>query len=208
MNRFDRAGLVLASLLLITACGNEPADSTAQRSSAQTAPAQPSIAPSPVESPADALPAVASMSSASSPEDVAAIRAAGVSRDEAYRAGNANGIVAVFENDAVLMPPAAPTAMGRLAIRKFLAGDLSEMAASGFATQIPADSVEISVSGDFAFRSGTYSTSDKSAVIVDTGKWLEVWHKSNGQWRISRSISNSDSLPLLPNMPEDGNGAE
>lgn len=201
MNLIARA-LIPAGLLMLTACGEPPADSRAPASAAQPS-AFPAAAPpettTPFPPPASETPSAAAGSSA---DDVEAIRAAGAAKDAAYGASNANGVVAVFENDAVLMPPAAAIARGRLPIRQFLAGDMSEMSASGYATVIAEDSVEITVSGSFAFRSGTYSTSDKSGTTVDTGKWLEVWHKTGGQWRIARSIWNSDSLPLLPNMPE------
>ncbi len=181
-------------VLALSACGDTPPGPAGRSPAAQSSTTSPAASQPMPETPA--TPAGSAVPAAFA-DDIEAIRSAGAAKDAAYTAANANGIAAVFENDAVLMPPAAPVAEGRLAIRKFLAGDLTEMGASGYKTRIPADS-EITLSGDYAFRSGTYSTTDETGAVVDTGKWLEVWHKADGQWRIGKSIWNSDSLPLLP----------
>jgi len=200
MNRIASATFASACLLLLAACGG-PSDSTGSKAARPATPA-PSAPPASAEAPPAAATAdYGGAAPSATGDDFNAIQAAAASKDEAYKAGNANAIIPFYENDAVLMPPAQPTAKGRMAVRQSLAANLTEMAASGFATTI-SEGAEIVVSGDYAFRSGTYSTTDKTGATVDTGKWLEVWHKANGAWRITKSISNSDSLPLLPDVPE------
>jgi ketosteroid isomerase-like protein len=67
--------------------------------------------------------------------------------------------------------------------------------------------VEITVAGDFAFRSGTYTIKDKSGATADSCKYLQVWRKSGGKWQIVRDMWNSDTLPLFAPDPPPGAGA-
>ena len=129
--------------------------------------------------------------------DEAAILAAGRARDDAYEALKADGIVAPYADDAVLMPQTAPVAKGRAAILKYVQVYLDKLADGGFKLTV-AKTVDIVVSGDLAVRSGTYAIKNKAGKTMDTGKWIEVWRKSGGKWRIARDIVNSDTLPLLP----------
>lgn len=129
--------------------------------------------------------------------DEAAIRTAGAAWDAAYRAHNVDALVPFYANDAVLMPQTAPTAKGQAAIRKFLLAYTAKLADGGY-TQFVSAVVDIDISGKLGFRSGPYSIIDKSGVVVDLGKWLQIWRKVDGKWHIIRDISNSDTLPLFP----------
>lgn len=128
--------------------------------------------------------------------DEAAIRSAGDSWNAAYTALNTDALVALYAADAVLMPETARNAKGPVAIRKFLLVYVAVLVDLGY-TPVVTNVVEIEVSGHLGFRSGTYSVKDKSGAVVDTGKWLEIWRKSEGKWLIGRDIWNSDMLPIL-----------
>lgn len=132
-------------------------------------------------------------------EDEAAIRTAGKAWDDAYKSLNADALAALYAADAVLMPETARTAKGEAAIRQFLGIYVGLLAEGGYQPLIDS-AADVEVSGDLAIRSGTYAITDKSGMSVDTGKWLETWRKTDGQWRISRDIWNSDNLPLFPPM--------
>lgn len=199
MNGFHRAALLLPGLLALAACGNPPADTAAPSSAAPVPPAAPRSAPAP----SSPQPAASSLA-----EDLRDIRAAGKAKDQAYAAGNAGEIASLYEKDAVLMPPTAQMAKGQPAISRYVRDYVSRLTDSGY-TAVIGSAVDIGVSGNLGFRSGTYSIKDKSGAKVDYGKWLELWNKSNGKWRISRDIWNSDTLPLVLSGPdEDGAPAQ
>jgi ketosteroid isomerase-like protein len=62
-------------------------------------------------------------------------------------------------------------------------------------------SVEATVSGDVGYNVGTF-TLHADGTMVDSGKFIETWSRgSDGVWRISNDIYNSD-MPL----PEPGSG--
>ena len=106
------------------------------------------------------------------------------------------------------MPETARTAKGEAAIRQFLAIYVGLLVEGGYTPLIDSAN-DIEVAGNLAIRSGTYVITDKAGTTVDTGKWLETWRRTDGQWRISRDIWNSDNLPLFPPMayaPQGGTG--
>jgi uncharacterized protein (TIGR02246 family) len=122
--------------------------------------------------------------------DETALKAATLTWLEAYNAGDVEKIVALYAEDAVLMPPHAPVANGRAAIRAFLSADTAGAKAAGIKL-VPGTSTA-GVAGDTGWESGTYTVTNASGTTVDSGSYLSVSHKSNGKWLYHRDTYNSD----------------
>ena len=132
--------------------------------------------------------------------DEAALKAATLTWLEAYNAGDVEKIVALYEEDAVLMPPHAPVANGHAAIRAFLTADTAGAKAAGIKL-MPGTSTA-GVAGDTGWESGTYTVTDASGATVDSGSYLSVSHKSDGKWLYHRDTYNSDRpLPQATAAP-------
>ncbi len=127
-------------------------------------------------------------------DDSATIRAGTEMWVKLFNAGNAGAIVALYADDAVLMPPGAPSARGQAAIKAHLAKELAGANSGGVVFALGTEN-EVGVSGDFAWHSGNYLVKNKAGATVDNGKYLEAWRKTNGKWRIVRDIWNSDGAP-------------
>ena len=113
---------------------------------------------------------------------------------KAYNAGDADGLVALYAEDAVLSPPGAPAARGHAAMRDFIAKDTAASAAAG--VRLSLDSArDHGISGGLAWEWGTFKAKDKSGATVDAGKYVTVYRKMNGKWLIIRDIWNSDKPP-------------
>jgi len=101
--------------------------------------------------------------------------------------------VAYYSNDATVLPPNAPIATTKDAIKK-LWGDL--LASPGLAISWKATKVEVAKSGDLGFVSGTYEFAMNDASgkpTTDKGKYVEVWEKqADGKWKCGTDIWNSD----------------
>lgn len=110
---------------------------------------------------------------------------------KAYNAGDADGVAALYAENAVLSPPGAPAAHGMQAIREYLMKDVGGAAASGL-TLVAGSSTDFGMSGDLAWDSGTFTAMDKSGNSVDAGKYVTVYAKKDGKWSIIRDIWNSD----------------
>jgi ketosteroid isomerase-like protein len=110
--------------------------------------------------------------------------------------------VSYYSDDAIVMPPNAPSATTKEAIRSAW----KEMLTSpGAAISWKATKVEVAKSGDLACLSGTYelTMSDASGKPVnDRGKYCEVWEKKGGTWKCGTDIWNSD-LPATAPAPSE-----
>lgn len=106
--------------------------------------------------------------------------------------GNVDGMVALYDEHAILMPPNSPSMNGRDAIRQFWTGfaSLGAIDAKLFTD-------DIINSGDVAAETGHFEltiTPKSGAPIKDSGKYLVLWRNVGGQWKMVRDIFNS-SLP-------------
>lgn len=107
----------------------------------------------------------------------------------AYSAGDAGAVAALYTEDAVLMPPNAPSAKGRAAIEAAMTDVMIAMPA-----KLEVTAVDLGHEGNMGFAMGTYTFTDGGNVI-DKGKWVEVRKKIKGKWYIHYDMWNSD-MPL------------
>ena len=113
---------------------------------------------------------------------------------EHYNSGNADGIAAQYAEEAILMPPNAPASTDRAAIRTFIAAETARSKAEGVTLKNNGVS-GFGISGDLAWMSGTFSVVDAKGTTVDTGKYLSVHRKTDGEWLFIPDIWNSDTPP-------------
>lgn len=120
---------------------------------------------------------------AKSEADEQAIRNIGERWVELVRAKNASAIAQLYGEDGALMPPNMPIAKGRSAIEETWA---SMMRTPGFDLTFAPEQILVSASGDMALDRGTYRLGESS------GKYVVVWRKVGGEWKVSADIFNSD----------------
>jgi uncharacterized protein (TIGR02246 family) len=120
----------------------------------------------------------------------ATLKAMTVAWLDAYNAGDVEKIVAMYTDDAVLMPPHAPVANGHAGIRSFLATDTAAAKAAG--VKLIPGTATAGVLGDMGWESGSYTITDASGATVDSGSYLSVARKSDGKWLLIRDTYNSD----------------
>ena len=101
--------------------------------------------------------------------------------------------VSYYSADAIVLPPNAPIATTKEAIRKIWQDML---ASPGFVISWKATKVEVAKSGDLGFVSGTYELTMNDASgkpVNDRGKYVEVWEKhADGKWKCGTDTWNSD----------------
>jgi uncharacterized protein (TIGR02246 family) len=129
--------------------------------------------------------------------DETAIRAINPAWFAAHKAGDADGLTALYADDAVLSIPGVPPVRGRAAIREALAKDIADMAAAELTNNAGA-SPEFGVSGDLGWEWSTFTVTDKSGATVDAGKYVTVYGRRDGKWLIIRDIWNSDAPVAAP----------
>jgi ketosteroid isomerase-like protein len=137
--------------------------------------------------------------------DESAIRTVNVNWGKAYNGGDAKAVTALYADDAVLLPPGAPSARGKVAILDFYTKDIADTKAQGAELVLacePGDrspapcksQTELAVSGNMGWEVGYLKVIVKGAV-VNTGKWLSVIRKKDGKWQLFRDTWNMDTPP-------------
>jgi len=111
--------------------------------------------------------------------------------------------VSYYSEDAIVMPPNAPSATTRETIRSAW----KEMLTSpGAAIRWKATKVEVAKAGDLAYVSGTYEetmTDASGKPVKDHGKYVEIFKKqADGTWKVVSDIWNSDLPASAPTAPE------
>jgi ketosteroid isomerase-like protein len=119
----------------------------------------------------------------------------------AVNAADLAGVVEVWSDDGVLMPPHHPSVRGRPEIERYFS-ELFER--TRFTFSFTASSLHIS--GDTAFERVEYSVSARPALggaeAQDVGKGLHVYRREqNGLWKLAMDIWNSDVRVTAATQP-------
>jgi uncharacterized protein (TIGR02246 family) len=130
--------------------------------------------------------------------DESAIRDLDAQWSKTAAANDLEGTVSYYSDDATLLPPNAPIAIGKQAIRASWASLLGP----GVSVSWQVSKVEVSRSGDLAYLIGAYLVTLKDPQgrpVTDHGKLVEVWKKqADGKWKTVADIYNSDLPPSAP----------
>ncbi len=122
------------------------------------------------------------------------VEAADAKFSEAFNAGDAAALAAMYTEDAIVMPPNHESVQGTNAIEQVFSGFISMGA-----TNLTLTADDVMGAGDLVIETGKYSLALPGG-LQDSGKYLVVWKKAaDGSWKPHRDIWNS-SMPL-PAMP-------
>jgi uncharacterized protein (TIGR02246 family) len=109
---------------------------------------------------------------------------------EAVRRGDAAGIAACYADDAAILPPGSEMVRGREGIEAFWRAFI----AIGVAAELRTKTLELEGDGDRAAEVATYMMVAENGGTVDVGKYIVLWRRQDGEWKLFRDIWNS-SLP-------------
>jgi len=131
--------------------------------------------------------------------DEAAIRALDAQWSKAAFANDLEATVSFYTDEAYLLPPNEPIAIGKKAIRE----SWGRLLGPGVSTSWTVTKVEVARAGDIAYLIGACHLTMKGPdgkPIEDTGKLMEIWKKqADGKWKAVADTYNSDApLPAPP----------
>jgi uncharacterized protein (TIGR02246 family) len=125
--------------------------------------------------------------------DESAVRDADAQWAKTAGANDLDGTVSYYADDASLLPPNAPIATGKQAIRAVWDSSLLSPHAV-VSWQIT--KADVARSGELAYVMGVYQITPKDPEgrpLADRGKLVEVWKKqADGKWKTVADIFNSD----------------
>lgn len=122
-----------------------------------------------------------------------ALREADLGWSAAAEKKDLEAVVGFVTDDATMLPPNAPAAKGKDAVRKEWTGLLG---LKDVAVKWQPDTVQVADSGELGYTSGTYTlsfTDPKAGKVEDKGKYLEVWKKVDGKWKCHFDMYSSDT---------------
>ena len=117
-----------------------------------------------------------------------AIAAANAEFMAAFSRGDAAGLAALYTASGQLLPPNMGVMAGQEAIQAFWQGAM-DMGIQSAQLEI----VEVEDHGDTAIEVSRY-TLGAGGQVLDQGKYVVIWKREGGQWKLHRDIFNS-SLP-------------
>jgi ketosteroid isomerase-like protein len=121
----------------------------------------------------------------------AAVREADARRCAALAARDLPGFLSLLADDVAVFADAHPRIVGKAAAQTLLAPFFDP---KGPAWSCVPSTAETAASGDVAYTTGTYLVKGMGAERSATqghGKYVTVWRKSGGRWRIVVDIGNS-----------------
>jgi ketosteroid isomerase-like protein len=113
---------------------------------------------------------------------------------DAIKASDVDKIVSFYAPGAVAMSANKPISLGLEAIRKTEESSFADTTSIFKTYSSTIDSIEVSASGDLAYARGSDRVSQNSpkGPAEEIGKWVDIWKKVDGKWKVVVSIWNSD----------------
>lgn len=124
----------------------------------------------------------------------AAVRLADVDRCAALAARDLDRFLSLLADDVAFFPDQMPVARGKAAIRELLAPFFDP---KGPAMRCEPATTQLG-SGDIAYTTGTYDVTGTAAQRSPTGghgKYVAIWKRRGGAWKLAVDIGNSAPPP-------------
>jgi uncharacterized protein (TIGR02246 family) len=109
---------------------------------------------------------------------------------DAFSRADAAGIAALYTEDTKLLPPGFPMMTGKEAVQSFWQGAIN----SGV-TEAKLETLELESQGNLASEIGRFTLTVQlqgSETTTMTGKYVVVWKKQDGSWKLHIDIWNTD----------------
>jgi uncharacterized protein (TIGR02246 family) len=108
----------------------------------------------------------------------------------AFNQGDAVALAALYTEDGKILPPNGDFVVGKEAIQSFWQS-LVDMGIKKAKLEV----IEVEGLGNTAIEVSKYTMYGAEGQPLDNGKYIVIWKKVDGQWKLHRDIFNS-SLPV------------
>ena len=113
---------------------------------------------------------------------------------DAFIKGDSTLLIDRYASDACLFPADMPALCGQKAIATFYRGAYDQMGVRN----VKLNTTQVYGEGDYVTEEGTYEIFAAENKFMDKGKFLVLWKKTDGGWKMYRDIFNSDNPPPSP----------
>lgn len=116
------------------------------------------------------------------------IEASNAKWEQALSRGDAAGIAALYTETGQLFPPNDKVVTGRAAIQEYWQGAIQ----AGFKA-VTLSTMEVESCGDSAYEIGRFTVPGEGGEVLDTGDYIVIWKRENGQWKLHRDMWTTNS---------------
>jgi len=110
--------------------------------------------------------------------------------EQAFNKNDIAACLALFTDDAQILPERGPIVSGHAAIERYLKDQMTPIAL------YDTDDDMTLVRRDVAVEQGLYRVRNlKRGVDIEEGKYIRIWRNTNGAWKLYRLIYNTDLEP-------------
>jgi uncharacterized protein (TIGR02246 family) len=106
-----------------------------------------------------------------------------------FARGDAAGMGALYTENGQLLPANSDFVTGRKAIEGFWKGAMDMGIKSA-----KLETIDLEEHGDSAYEVGKYTLGGTGGQVMDQGKYIVIWKKQKGEWKLHRDIWNT-SMP-------------
>ncbi len=106
-----------------------------------------------------------------------------------FSRGDAAGIAALYTENGQFLPPNSDFVTGKQAIQATFQAFM-DMGIKA----IKLETIEVEGYGDTASEVGRYTLEGEGGQVLDHGKFIVIWKREAGQWKLHRDIINT-SMP-------------
>lgn len=107
--------------------------------------------------------------------------------EQAFNADDLDATVALFDDDAQILPERGPAISGRAGIAEYLKDQMTPV------VSFNTDSEMTMVRNDLAIEQGQYRVRDvRRGSDIEEGKYLHVWRNRGSGWKLYRVMYNTD----------------
>jgi ketosteroid isomerase-like protein len=117
-----------------------------------------------------------------------AIEAANARFATLFKQADGAGVAALYTSDAQVFPANSDIVSGRAAIQKFWQGVMDSGIKGAKLTTL-----EVTPAGDTVYEVGRYELSGADLMALDAGKYVVIWKRDGGQWKLHRDIWNTNA---------------
>jgi len=110
--------------------------------------------------------------------------------EQAFNRDNLEATEALFTDDAQILPQHGPVVSGRDGIKQYLRDQMTPVVSFNTETDMTL------VRGDIGVEQGHYRVRDlRRGSDIEEGKYIHIWRKDGGDWKLFRVIYNTDIAP-------------
>jgi uncharacterized protein (TIGR02246 family) len=116
-------------------------------------------------------------------ESRSGIQASNENFTQAFARGDAATLASLYTDNAQLLPAQSDFVTGRSAIQRFWQS-VMDMGINAAVLE----TLEVESADDTAYEVGRYTLKVVSGEVADTGKYLVIWRRQGGNWKLHRDI--------------------